>query len=370
VREKVLVMGGGIIGLSCAFELARRGLEVTVFDSGNFGQAASGASAGMLGALFESVDRDDSLAAIFRRSLELWPEFAQRLSPAPQEELDFDRSGTLVLDDGDLIDRLVARAEAWSQPWRTLSLTQAQQLVPGLNRSTQRLLHLPDDLRVDSGQVCAALVRRLSSLEVKLLPNTRISEVRPSVTGVEVTTPRGRFKADRLLVAAGAWSGAIPGLPFLPIEARRGQMLAFSGVDWPFHGSIRAAELYAVRRRGDRLLIGATVEDVGFVEGVNADGQAQLEEFARRNFTDLAQKPVVSRWSGLRPLCTKIDHRPLLGWIGDGIFVATGHFRNGILLAPFTAALVADLLTENSWRDSVAESAVLLFRPDRQNQGA
>ena len=156
-------------------------------------------------------------------------------------------------------------------------------------------------------------------------------------------------------MATGAW-GAVEGMPPLPLSPVRGQMLQLAEVDWPWTGSVWGPHLYAVRRRGGRLLVGATVEEAGFAATPTTAGIGELCDFVSRTFPTLADHPIHSSWAGLRPATP--DRLPLLGpWGSPAVWVAGGHFRNGILLAPWTAETVADRMTragsgeEADWSD-------------------
>jgi glycine oxidase len=168
-----------------------------------------------------------------------------------------------------------------------------------------------------------------------------------------------RLRSARLVVAAGAWSGAIAGLPALPVRPVRGQMLRLGGAAWPWRGSLRLRHNYVVRRGPDGLLVGATVEEAGFAEHPTAAGICGLLDFARTLFPRLAAAPVESIWAGLRP--GSPDGRPILGMVGEGpIVAACGHYRNGILLAPWTGRVIADLIAGGTPLESAE-----LFSPAR-----
>ena len=275
-------------------------------------------------------------------------------------DLDYDRSGALVVDQVSLIDELIDAARRLGEPWRRLEAAEMRALIPDIGLAAPGLW-LPNEHRVDNGQVCRALIAEVRRLGVTLRPFHPAVSLRPGRAGrgPQVVGPSGPLHPGRVLLAAGAWSGSFPDLPALPIRPIKGQMLAFGDVDWPFTGCVRGSHCYGVRRRGRRLLLGATVEDVGFDDHVTGRGMHELLSFAGRYLPGLLGRPIASSWAGLRP--GSPDHMPWIGPLDEGVFVATGHFRNGILLAPWTAEVVADAMLGLP----LADPARALFDPHR-----
>lgn len=237
--------------------------------------------------------------------------------------------------------------------------------VPGISPDVRRALLLPGDHRVDNVQMCAALAL---ALERKGVPVHYSSEVE----SVEIRQPEGtvlihghhwRKEARLLVIAAGAWSGLLPLLPPVPVRPVRGQMLLLGGVDWPWKGILRAgAGHYAVRRGATGLLIGATVEESGFNKHPTLGGIETLITFARRLVPGLAEARLESVWAGLRPGTP--DGLPILGPVpGWPAVLATGHYRNGILLAPWTARQVAQIVLSGSLEGT--EPEIRAFHPAR-----
>lgn len=335
----VLIVGAGLIGLCCASALARRGLHVELWDQGPLAAASSAAGAGMLAPLVEAP-REDRFFAVCRAARDLWPSWIDRLEEHADLDLDYDRSGALVVDEGSLIDDLVDAARRLDEPWQRLDPAAMSTFVPDMAQDVSGLW-LPNEHRVDNGQVCRALIAELRHLGVKLRPFHGVSRVRPG-NRPAATGPKGPVEAGRVLITAGAWSAVLEGLPEIPVRPIKGQMLAFDDVDWPFTGCVRGTSCYGVRRRGSRLLLGATVEDVGFDEQVTGRGLQELLSFACRFLPGTLDRPIAATWAGLRP--GSPDHMPWIGPIDEGIFVAAGHFRNGILLAPWTGEAVADAI--------------------------
>lgn len=357
----ILVLGGGIIGLGCAWELQKRGWSVELLDAGHPG-AASLASAGMLGPLAEAEETGPFFTAC-RRSLELWTDWSEDLRSASGIDLDHDRSGSLLVDDDEPGRLLGLRhlAEAVGEPHEAVSGAELRRLVPDLAPEVEEALRLPREHRIDNRLVCQALIAALERSGAEVSRGFRALRVSSASDSVTVEGEGWKRSAARLLVAGGAWSGAIEGLPPLPVRPIRGQMLRLAGVTWPWLGNLRGPHLYAVRRAGDRLLIGATVEDVGATAVTTPEGLSQLKTFCARLLPGVLDRPVDASWAGLRPRTP--DGLPILGPLaatGGTIWIATGHYRNGVLLAPWTSRALAGCLSE-----AEGEPLPRAFLPDR-----
>ena len=343
----VLIVGGGIIGLACAEALAVRGLRVQLVDreapDRPARRGASWASAGMIAPLAE-VHEDEEFLDVCLRSRDLWTRWAPELEESAREDLDggsldYDRSGAYLVADRpvDEPDRLDRFAEAGRRAGERLdrpSAAAVRRSIPDAAPDLDFGLRLAGEHRVDNRQVCLALHGRLRRLGVELT-RAEVHAIESQPGGVTVRTADGVLSAGRVLVAAGAWSPNIQGLPELPISPLRGQMLRLAGVDWPFLGCVRGTGFYAVRRRNGDLLIGATEDEAGFDCSVTCHGLAQLTAWLHRTFPSLADHPVTETWAGLRP--STPDGRPILEQVDSAVWVAAGHHRNGILLTPWTA---------------------------------
>jgi glycine oxidase len=354
----VLVLGGGIIGLACARELALRGLRVELVERLPAGSEASMASAGMLVSLGDLPAPRPFLDACLA-SRNLWGPWVAALESETGLSVDYDTSGAFVValakdandgkdsrdgeDDEEELDRIVAVARELGEPAHEIEAPALRRWVPDINPAIRRALHLPGEHRVDNVQLCAVLAQAVQKLGVTIHYGSEAERVerRPEGT-VLVSGNHWRKEARLLVLAAGAWSGLIPELPPLPVRPVRGQMALLGGVEWPWTGTVLRGHSYAVRRGATGLLVGSTLEEAGFEKHTTVEGIEGLLAFARHLFPGLGKARLETVWAGLRP--GTADDLPILGPLpGWPVLAATGHYRNGILLAPWTAREVARL---------------------------
>lgn len=346
--DDVIVVGGGIIGLSIAREAARSGLRVRLFDKGELGGEASSAAAGLLGPQID-LEEEDPLAALGLASRDLYPDFARSIAEESGLDPCLLERGTLVLARGAEEIRAIDRQASFQ---RSLGL-QAERvggealrrLEPSLDPGLTEGLHLPRDWSVDNVLLVRGLGRSAERAGARLVEGTRIERLLVEggrVTGVAAGAEA--FRAGTVVIAAGAWSLEIggDGVPPLPTRPVRGQMVCLGPSTVPVH-PLHAASCYLVPRRDGRVLVGSTMERVGFDKRVTAGGLAALAAAAIALVPALADAPFHSAWAGLRPACE--DSLPAIGGAGaPGLLYACGHLRNGILLAPITAQIVGRLL--------------------------
>ena len=324
----VVVIGGGVIGLLSALRLAQRGHEVRVIERGEPGREASWAAAGILGAQAEAEGRGPFLELCVR-SLDLYPALAAELG-----DIGFSRCGALRLAFTDAEAERLRAEQAWQSG---AGLRAELRRHPG----AQLALWQPDDGVVDNRKLTLAL---RSALERARVPVLRVRAVRlrfgkGALQAVEAV--REVVPARAAVVAAGAWSAEIVGSGIAPdaLVPVRGQMIAYDASPPP--SVLFGGGGYAVPRPG-RVLVGATVEHEGFDRRTTPEGLAWLQEVAARLVPELAALQPAEHWAGLRPGTR--DGLPLIGRTLPGVVVATGHYRNGILLAPATAELVVQLV--------------------------
>jgi|SRR5579871_456249 len=334
-RPDICIAGAGIIGLSLALELHERGARVTVLDRSTPLSEASTAAAGMLAAR----DPHDplQLRPLSDLSLSLYPAFLDHLQSLSSHQIPFHTNVTLQSVEPNTQANLLTPEE----------LTH---LLPQLNPRNQNftLLH---EHSLDPRELAAALLAAVSTSSIDLRPHSPVRLVR-SISNdiIEVHTPTDAIHATKFIDCTGAWSTASISPPHLSITPRKGQMLAVAlPSSLPLDLVLRTPEIYIVPRttgpNAGRAIIGATIEDVGFDKTVHPVDIDRLRTLAADLLPDLAHAPQLEAWAGLRPATP--DGLPLLGPIPGqkNQFIATGHYRNGILLAPATAHVMAQLLS-------------------------
>ena len=314
-------VGGGVIGLSAAWRAQQRGLDVLVLERDRAGSGASRVAAGILAPDSEAEPGSEAFVPLARRSLELYPAFVEDLG-----DVGFWRCGMVVVAvDADEIDQI--RHEFRGLEWLTPS--ECRRLEPGLSPAIRGGLFSEEEASIDPRRLVDALAARVPVRE-----GAEVLEIaRDSVT----TTSGERIQAGRVVVCAGAWSG-IAGVPVRPVK---GQVVRLRG-ELPTQRMIRTEHVYVVPRQNGEVVVGATVEERGFDVTVTAGAVHELLREGYRVLPELAELELVDVSAGLRP--GSPDNGPLIGEWEDGVLVATGHFRNGILLAPITAETIAALL--------------------------
>ncbi len=355
----VIVIGGGVIGLSAACELARSGLGVRVLEKAICGREASWAGAGVLQC--GSWHRKDPLAALLRESLRLYPKFVEDLRERTGIDPEFIPCGSFELLLDDQQQRMAAsevkaaepHAATWGRPVLEL-------LDPDIARGQEPHL-TPDLLGVKYNSVTCQIrnPRLMAALRAAcLLAGVDIVEgcevdglVREGSRVTGVRTNRGTLSAGRIVLSAGPWSPTVdPDLrDVVPVYPVRGQIVLLEMHPRPFTHIVERGKCYMVPRLDGRIVIGATEEhESGFIKRNTAEGVATLLTLAQRMVPALARADVVSTWSGLRPGTP--DRAPFIGLVpgADGLIAATGHFRSGLILAPLNARIVRDLVTTGS----------------------
>jgi len=346
----VAVVGAGLIGCGVAYELAKRGVAVTVFDRAEPARAASWAGAGMLAPFSEEMP-DGAMLALCRESLRIYPAFVDELRERTGVDARFRRDGTLhvALDDAKLAE-LAAHAATYRANGgdvRMLDRGDALAREPMLARDCSGALFVANEAQVDNRRLGRALVAACEALGVRF---ERVDEVAVEADARRVRglrTALGFTPAATIVNAAGAWAGELAGVPQdarVPVRPIAGEMLALAVPRGAMTALVWLGHRYLVPRGDGRLLVGATVEPRGFDARVTAAGMHDLLDAALAVAPSLATFSVVETWAGLRP--GSHDGRPYLGTTAlDGYVVAAGHYRNGILLTPVTARAVADVVT-------------------------
>jgi len=351
----LVVVGAGAVGLAAAWRAAQAGLSVLVAERAHAGAGASGVAAGMLAPVTEADFGEQDLLALNAEGRALWGEFAAELESLTGLPAGYADSGCLVVaadrDDAAELRRLheYQRTLGLEAEWLTPSAARA--LEPGLSPRIGGAISTPDDGQVEPRAVVAALAAALAADGGELAEGTEVAELTGDegrVTGVR-TVAGVRIEAGHVVVACGAWSGqspfaAEPGAP--AVRPVKGQLLELraTGGQLPLVARlVRTPRCYIVCRDDGRVVIGATTEDRGFDTTVTADGVFRLLEAAMEVLPDVAELELTGTRAGLRPGTP--DGRPVIAaGQREGLIWATGHGRNGVLLAPLTANRVLGLL--------------------------
>jgi glycine oxidase len=349
-RPKTVVIGAGVIGLGIAWRLAQADCDVSVYDRAAAGRGASWAAAGMLAAAVETEPGEEPLLALTLESQRLWPDFARELEAASGAVVGYRDEGTIAValnqDDAAQLRHSYDFQKALGLDLEWLSGAQARRREPHLRPGLPAAVLSPHDHQVDNRRLTAALAAAVRRSGGALYEHNAVREVvLAGGRACGVVTTAGREAADVVVLAAGAWSRQIGGVPrtcLPPVRPIKGQMLALRmDPAMPLlQHVIWAPKAYLVPRRDGRLVIGGTVEERGFDDSLTAGGLLALLEGAWRAVPAIEELAIVETWVGFRP--GSRDDAPMLGPAGlDGLVVATGHHRNGILLTPVTAASIS-----------------------------
>jgi glycine oxidase len=343
---RAIVIGGGVIGLATARALALRNASVIVLDDAmRRAGTASWAAAGMLSPLAETGDVGP-LHSLADASLDRFADFVRDIEAVSGVSVEYRTTGklhvaTTAADAGE-IERLAALPAAGRFGVELLDAAEARTLEPALGPNVRGALLVRRDHRVDNRRLHEALCSAAAGAGVELVDATveAVDCVTGRVRGVILHDTRA-FEADAIVLAAGAWSGSIGGIDAPPVRPVRGQMLAVRSAAPLVERVVASPRCYLIPRDGGRLLIGATVEEAGFEAGGSEAELYALLAAARELVPEVETLPVVERWFGFRPGTP--DALPVLGADDrvEGLYHATGHYRNGILLAPITAELVS-----------------------------
>jgi glycine oxidase len=390
----VIVVGGGIIGLAVAWRAQAKGLSVTLLERGEIGMGTSHVAAGMLAPVAEVEFGEAGRAALELglRSAELWPGFAAELERVSGEQVGLLRTGTLVLardeDEARELERQIAFRESLGLRTVRLRASEAREREPALASTIRLALEAPEDHSVDPRLVLVALRRACEAVGVRVREHAPVTRVELDDAGTRVTgvtlgmVGSGRASAEcvgdgngdsaggdadgelvsarEVVIAAGAWSGGFDGLPpeaRVPVRPVKGQILRLRDPAGPglLERVVRFEGGYLVPRADGRYALGATVEERGFERHATAGGVYELLRDAHQIVPGVSELQIEELCVGLRPGTP--DNMPLIGRAGlrslAGLTWATGHHRNGILLAPLTAELVAGLLADEQQLDPI-----------------
>lgn len=350
-----VVVGGGVIGLAIARALSLSGMRrVVLVERGEPGMEASRAAAGMLAPQAEA-DGADAFFELACAGRDLYPQFAEELREETGTDIELERTGTLYLAFTDKDEQEIAHRYSWQTRAglcvERLSAEEARRLEPCISTQVRGALRFPLDVQVENRRLVAALSTSVEKQGVRLLTETEVKSLlfgRGAIEGVE--TSRGNVYAPVVVVATGAWTSFLTSSdnaasPVVSIEPVRGQMLCFETDSRLARHVIYSPRGYIVPRLDGRLLAGSTTEYAGFNKHVTGAGVHAITSHALEIAPGVGGLALVDSWAGLRPRSE--DEWPVIGACAEvsGLFYATGHYRNGILLAPLTGKLLAEQIT-------------------------
>ncbi|MDE2966946.1 MAG: glycine oxidase ThiO [Chloroflexota bacterium] len=351
--SEVAIVGAGVVGLSCAFELAKRGKSVTVIEREKAGFGASTVAAGMLTPSFEVELTPPELVELQLDSLRRYPGFVSEIEAAGGLSCGYRDEGTLWVsrhrDDELELDHIRQIQEDRGLPAKRLTGRETRGIEPYLSPRIIGGLLVETDHQVNSRKLVPALAAACRSVGVELLEQTGVRSVQRSGGGLQLTLEErdgvSILTADQVLLAAGVWleEGLVTPLPRIGMRPIKGQIVHLKGQPLVDH-VLRNSDVYIVPRAGGELLLGATEEEQGFDMEPTAGGTLDLLRYAFEVLPGLYDLYVSEIDVGLRPAVS--DHQPVLGPTdSEGIFIAGGHYRGGVILAPATAHWMAELMT-------------------------
>ncbi len=351
---EVLIIGGGIIGLSIARELHQKGVKkITILERGLIGKESSYAAAGMLAPHAETEKQDDFFY-FCDESNKLYPQFSEDLFDETGVDIELDKNGTLYLafNESDVYE--IRRRFEWQKAAglqiEHLTARETRQAEAFISPDVLESLFFPNDWQVENRKLLKALQKYADSNGIEIIENAEVTNLlikNNKVIGAQ--TNAEKIFAGKTVLTTGAWTSLIKAdkLTMPPVKPIRGQMIAFQTAKRLFEKVIYSPRGYLVPRIDGRILTGATVEDVGFDKNNTAVGVEFLRENALEIAPSLINLEIAEKWAGLRPSAP--DGLPVLGSFPqvENFLIATAHYRNGILLAPLTARILAENIVEN-----------------------
>lgn len=350
--QKIAVIGGGVTGLSTAWQLSKSGHQVSVFESDHFGHAASYAGAGMLAPQAEAKFEEEELMKLGQLSLSWYSEFLSQLAFDAGQQVDFDKCGTVLVgisrDDTAQLKRLFQFRESLDLQIEWLTGSEARDKIPALSPRVTAGMWLPKDAQINHHQLIESLLAALRNQGQSIYDKTPITDIQEkSERNWEIQVKDGKKELyDAVVIASGAWSKQFQqaaNMYDFGLRPVKGELLALSQTaSLPLGTMVRTPRAYMVPKADGSLLIGATSYEQGFEYQPSAGGVKDLLQFGYEALPAIYDLPLQDIRVGLRPATQ--DNSPLIGETEPGLFWATGHYRHGFLLSPVTAYTIKALV--------------------------
>jgi glycine oxidase len=369
-RPLTAIVGAGVNGLCIAWQLARHGCAVDVYERGRIGRGASWAAAGMLAPGAEAEPGEDAVTAAGQQALGLWPDFARDLKEVSGIDPELRTDGLMIAatnrDEAEQLRHDHSFLQQQGIPADWLSGAEARRREPYLRAGLPGALFSPNDGQANNRQLVRALAAAARAAGARIHEDTPVDALDTAEGRAAGLIVQGtRVPAEAVVLCAGAWGREIDGVPAAaqaPIRPIKGQMLSLQmdPAQPLLHHVLWAPKVYLVPRRDGQLLIGATVEEKGFEDAMTAGGVFALLEAAWRAIPSIEELPIAEMWAGHRP--GSRDDAPVLGATPvDGLYLANGHHRNGILMTPLSGQAVAAEILTGRRHDSLAPFRVERF---------
>jgi glycine oxidase len=363
------IAGGGVIGAAIALELARAGMRVGVFDRQQPGQEASWASAGILSPAPESPAMI-AMVPLGKKSLALYPEFVAQVEEISGQNTGFRATGTLeALFSGDTkaeLSTIIALHHGLGLKAEPLRAEDARELEPALSEDVEAAVLRPEECSIDNRALTSAALEAARRSGAEIFPDGSVKGIwREGNRCAGLILANEKVEAKWTIVAAGCFSAAIEGVAvYAPVRPAKGQMVSLRADEVEMRRVLWSEHIYLVPRNDGRILAGATVEYVGFDKRTTAGGIEKILSAAIELAPGLSNARIEETWAGLRP--DTPDHLPILGPTHlDGLLMATGHFRSGILLTPITARLIREWITEQTVSEDCERFSPLRFQAEK-----
>lgn len=347
-----VIAGGGLIGASVALELAEAGLRVALFDAQEPGREASWASAGMISPAPENSEMIP-FVPMSLASAKLYPEFIRKIEELAGTQVGYRADGAIdIIVDGNAqqeLSTVIALQHGVGLKAEALSAEKARKMEPALTEEIEAAVFREDEASVDARELTQAALKAAARTGLQITKGNSakaISKIGDRCNGLILE--HGRVEAKWTIIAAGCFSAKIEGVaPYAPVFPAKGQMIALRCESLEIHRPLWLEHTYLVPRNDGRIIAGSTIERTGFDHDVTAGGLKKILNEAIRIAPGLEKARVVETWAGLRP--DSPDHLPIIGPTDvEGLLIATGHFRSGILLAPITARMIREWVTTRS----------------------